>query len=143
MCARPRAARRPSSSASPTSSSAKSRSRTIIDPQLQAINWIAGREEPNGLVRLTLDQKNYLDKVVRALEEGLPMVIENMGEEIDAVLDNMIARAFIKKGSKLQVKLGDRDTDIMVQKTAEGELNLPVRVLERTQALSRAEDGRK
>jgi len=93
----------------------------IIDPQLQAINWIAGREEPNGLVRLTLDQKNYLDKVVRALEEGLPMVIENMGEEIDAVLDNMIARAFIKKGSKLQVKLGDRDTDIMVQKTADGQ----------------------
>jgi len=49
------------------------------------------------------------------------MVIENMGEGIDAVLDNMIARAFSKKGSKLQVKLGDRDTDIMVTKTEDGQ----------------------
>ena len=93
----------------------------IIDPQLQAINWIVGREEPNGLVRLSLGQKSYLDKVVRALEDGLPMVIENMGESIDAVLDNMIARAFSKKGSKLQVKLGDRDTDVMVTKSADGQ----------------------
>ena len=35
------------------------------------------------------------------MEEGLPLMIENMGEHIDAVLDQMVARAFTKKGSKL------------------------------------------
>ena len=92
----------------------------IIDPQLQAIVWISNREEPNGLVKLTLGSKNYVDKVARAMEEGLPLLIENMGETIDAVLDNMVARAFTKKGSKLGVKLGDRDCDVMVLKDADG-----------------------
>ena len=73
----------------------------IIDPQLQAITWIIGREEKNGLVRMTLGSKGYLDKVIRALEEGLPLLIENMAESIEAVLDNVIARAYIKKGSKI------------------------------------------
>tara|TARA_B100000795_G_scaffold212642_1_gene166286 strand:- start:305 stop:547 length:243 start_codon:yes stop_codon:yes gene_type:complete len=31
-----------------------------------------------------------------------------------------VARAFTKKGSKLGVKLGDRDCDVMVTKDAEG-----------------------
>ena len=92
----------------------------VIDPQLQAIEWIQTREEPNGLIKLTLGSKNYLDKVARAMEEGLPLLIENMGESIDAVLDNMVARAFTKKGSKLGVKLGDRDCDVMVKKDADG-----------------------
>ena len=41
-------------------------------------------------------------------------------ENIDAVLDNVIARSFIKKGSKLQVKLGDKDVDVMVTKDKDG-----------------------
>jgi dynein heavy chain len=93
----------------------------IIDPQLQAVAWIGQREEPNGLIRLTLGSKGYLDKVIRSLEEGLPLLIEKMGESIDAVLDNVIARAFIKKGSKLQVKLGDRDTDVLCAKDEDGQ----------------------
>ena len=39
---------------------------------------------------------------------------------IDAVLDNMVARSWTKKGSKLGVKLGDRDCDVMVTKDADG-----------------------
>ena len=92
----------------------------IIDPQLQAIVWLVQRETPNGLIKLTLGSKGYLDKVARGMEEGLPIMIENMGEGIDAVLDNMVARAFTKKGTKLGVKLGDRDCDVMVTKDADG-----------------------
>ena len=51
-------------------------------------------------MRLALSQRNYLDKVVRGLEEGLPLLIENLGMSLDAVLGNMVARAFIRKGDK-------------------------------------------
>ena len=50
----------------------------IIDPQLQAIVWLVQRETPNGLIKLTLGSKGYLDKVARGMEEGLPIMIENM-----------------------------------------------------------------
>jgi dynein heavy chain len=43
-----------------------------------------------------------------------------MKESIEAILDNVVARAFIKKGTKLVVALGDRMTDVAVSKDAEG-----------------------
>ena len=64
----------------------------IIDPQLQAVVWIAGREEPNGLIRLVPGSKGWLDKVIRSLEEGLPLLLENMKDH-RGDLDN-VARAF-------------------------------------------------
>ena len=39
---------------------------------------------------------------------------------IEAIIDNVVARAFVKKGLKLQVFLGDRATDVAVQKDADG-----------------------
>ena len=92
----------------------------VIDPQLQAVVWIRGREEPNGLISTVPGAKGWLDKVIRALEEGLPLLLENMKESIEAILDNVVARAFIKKGTKLCVALGDRVTDVAVKKDGEG-----------------------
>ena len=92
----------------------------VIDPQLQAVVWIRGREDPNGLISVVPGAKGWLDKVIRALEEGLPLLLENMKESIEAILDNVIARAFVKKGTKLQVALGDRMTDVAVKRDEEG-----------------------
>ena len=57
------------------------------------------REEPNGLISVVPGAKGWLDKVIRALEEGLPLLLENMKETIEAILDNVVARAYVKKGS--------------------------------------------
>ena len=56
--------------------------------------------------------KGWLDKVIKSLEEGLPLLLENMKDAIEAIIDNVVARAFVKKGLKLQVYLGDRATDV-------------------------------
>eukprot|EP00304_Pavlova_gyrans_P007309 CAMPEP_0206033414 /NCGR_PEP_ID=MMETSP1466-20131121/638_1 /ASSEMBLY_ACC=CAM_ASM_001126 /TAXON_ID=44452 /ORGANISM="Pavlova gyrans, Strain CCMP608" /LENGTH=2403 /DNA_ID=CAMNT_0053407607 /DNA_START=23 /DNA_END=7231 /DNA_ORIENTATION=+ len=93
----------------------------IIDPQLQGVTWIKQKEEKNGLVSVELSSKGYVDKVIRAMQEGLPILLENIGEQIDAVLEPVIARSFIRKGRKLMVKIGDGELDVMSKKDEEGQ----------------------
>ena len=83
----------------------------MIDPQLQGIRWIKGREEANGLRTIQLSQPKYIDTVEQCIENGIPLLIESLGVEIDAVLDPLIARQTIKKGRNVYVKLGDKEVE--------------------------------
>jgi dynein heavy chain, axonemal len=47
----------------------------------------------------------------RAIEAGHSVLIENMGESVDAVLLPIITRSTFKKGRNLFVKLGDKDVE--------------------------------
>jgi hypothetical protein len=47
-----------------------------------------------------------LRKLERALENGYTILIENIGESLDAVLNPVIQRAVIKRGKKMYIKLG-------------------------------------
>jgi len=87
---------------------------------MQAVKWIMGREKANGLIVSVPGAKAWLDKVVQALEEGVPLLLENMRDQVEAILDNLVARAYVRKGTKLQVALGDRLCDIALQKDADG-----------------------
>lgn len=69
----------------------------MIDPQLQGIKWIKNRYA-NELVVLRLTQKNYLDRIERAIGNGEMVLLENIMETIDAVLDPILSRVLIKKG---------------------------------------------
>lgn len=64
----------------------------MIDPQLQGIKWIMNREEPNGLVIIQQSQHKYIDKVIYCIENGLPLLLENLPVDIDAVLDPVIGK---------------------------------------------------
>ena len=44
---------------------------------------------------------SYLDAIERALSNGDCVLIENMGEAIDAVLDPLVGRNTIKKGRQV------------------------------------------
>ena len=92
----------------------------LVDPQLQGSNWLRQREADNGVVIVQLSQKGYLEKVQHAMTEGLPIMIENMGESIDAVLEPVVARAMITKARKVIIKLGDEEVDLACAKDADG-----------------------
>jgi len=93
----------------------------VIDPQMQAVAWIVGREKNNGLIVAVPGSKGWLDKVVSAIETGVPVLLENMKDAIEAILDNLVARAYVRKGTKMQVALGDRVVDIAMQKDGDGQ----------------------
>lgn len=85
----------------------------LIDPQLQGIEWVKQKEaaQERNLQICRLGQKDLIRKLEIALENGYTILIENLGETIDAVLMPVIQRAFIKRGSKFFIKLGDKECD--------------------------------
>eukprot|EP01033_Poteriospumella_lacustris_P002495 gene2501-1816_t len=85
----------------------------IIDPQLQGVKWLRQKEShpDRNLQVVRLGQNDLLRKLERALENGYTILIENIGESIDAVLNPVIQRAVIKRGKKQYLKLGDTEVE--------------------------------
>lgn len=81
----------------------------MIDPQLQGIAWVRNKEAANGLQVIQLGQPKYIDIVERCIENGTPLLIENLPEEIDAVLEPVVSRQTIRRGRNTYVKLGDKE----------------------------------
>ena len=54
---------------------------------------------------------NMMRVMEAAIEAGHSVLIENMGESIDAVLNPVITRSTVKKGRNLVVKLGDKEVE--------------------------------
>lgn len=83
----------------------------LIDPQLQGIKWIRGKENEE-MNTISLTQNHWLKKVELAVSSGQVLMIEAIGQEIDAVLDPLLSRQFIKKGKTILVKLGSEEVEV-------------------------------
>ena len=64
------------------------------------------------MVTIQLTQKKWLTKVEMAVSNGNVLMIESIGENIDAVLDPLLSRQFVKKGKSFVVRLGSEDVDL-------------------------------
>lgn len=69
----------------------------MIDPQLQGVKWIK-QKYGDELKVIRLGQRGYLDIIEEALAKGQTVLIENIGENLDPVLDPLLGRNLIKKG---------------------------------------------
>mgnify|MGYP001214416442 CR=1 FL=1 len=66
-------------------------------------------------------------KLENALENGFTVLIENIGETLEAVLNPVIQRATIKRGSRYFIKVGDKlSPQIKVQYS--GKINPPTAI---------------
>jgi len=92
----------------------------LIDPQLQGIKWVKSREEKRvssvsaeakAVTVLQLSEKKWVGKVVVAIQSGGVVIIENLGETMDAVLDPILARSVVRKGKTLFIRLGGDDLE--------------------------------
>ncbi|KPI87221.1 putative dynein heavy chain [Leptomonas seymouri] len=82
-----------------------------IDPQGQAVNWIRSMERDNSLRVVKLTDANYMRTLENAIRVGLPVLIENVGESLDAVLDPVLLRQTYHSQGRLLIKLGDNEID--------------------------------
>jgi dynein heavy chain len=85
----------------------------MIDPQGQAISWIKSRE-PELLTQdciFTLNNPNLKDRLKIPLQEGYPVLIESIENEVDPMLDPILEKQIIQKGRSKLIKIADQDMD--------------------------------
>eukprot|EP00931_Biecheleriopsis_adriatica_P101533 TRINITY_DN7664_c0_g1_i1.p1 TRINITY_DN7664_c0_g1~~TRINITY_DN7664_c0_g1_i1.p1 ORF type:complete len:4295 (+),score=1011.97 TRINITY_DN7664_c0_g1_i1:399-12887(+) len=81
----------------------------IIDPQTQGIVWIKNKEAERNLQVTRMGHSKMVQTFEQCIDAGRSVLIENMGENIDAVLQPVIARNTMKRGGKKVLKLGDKE----------------------------------
>lgn len=81
----------------------------MIDPQNQAVTWIRHREpslDENGNI-ITLNVPDLKRALQIPLENGQPVLIEAIENEVDPMLDPILEKQYIQKGRKKLLKLAD------------------------------------
>ncbi|OHT04931.1 Dynein heavy chain family protein [Tritrichomonas foetus] len=81
----------------------------LIDPQGQAHRWITQRHKADNLIITSFEHRHFKTHVETALQDGRPLLVEDCGEEIDPLLDNVLAKNFIQTGRLIQVSLAGRE----------------------------------
>ena len=51
-------------------------------------------------------------QVIHCVENGLPLLIENLPEDIDIVMDNVIGKKFSTRGKATLLKIGDSEIEV-------------------------------
>ncbi|KAL5281346.1 hypothetical protein ACFFRR_005004 [Megaselia abdita] len=83
----------------------------LIDPQSQGKSWIKNKEKEFNLTITALNHKYFRNHIEDAISFGLPIIIEDVGEELDPCLDNVLDRNLIKIGTSYKMKVGDKEVD--------------------------------
>lgn len=79
----------------------------MIDPQGQANKWIKSLEKQQKLSIIKLTDPNYVRVMETAIQFGQPVLLENILEEIDAVLEPVLLKNVYKQQGVLYMKFGE------------------------------------
>ena len=72
----------------------------MIDPQGQANKWVKNSEKPNGLKVVKLTNADYIRTLENCIQFGNPILIENVGEELDPSLEPLLLKQTFKQGKR-------------------------------------------
>lgn len=82
----------------------------IIDPQGQGLKWLKRKEEGNVDI-VQLSQKTWVKVIEHAMINGRCVIVENIGTEIDAVLEPILSRAIYRRGRALYIKFAGEEVE--------------------------------
>ena len=83
----------------------------IIDPQGQANKWIRNMEKKNSLAVVKLTDGDFIRKLESSIQFGFPVLLENVGEELDPTLEPLLLKSVFKQGGSMCIKLGDNTVE--------------------------------
>uniref|UniRef100_A0A8D1FAU9 Dynein axonemal heavy chain 12 n=1 Tax=Sus scrofa TaxID=9823 RepID=A0A8D1FAU9_PIG len=79
----------------------------MIDPQGQANKWIKNSEKENQLSVIKLSDSDYMRTLENCIQFGTPLLLENVGEELDPSLEPLLLRQTFKQGGIDCIRLGE------------------------------------
>lgn len=79
----------------------------FIDPQGQANKWIKNMEKSNRLSVIKLSDSDYVRTLENAIQFGTPVLLENIGVELESVLEPLLMKQLFKQAGVLSIRLGE------------------------------------
>lgn len=64
-------------------------------------------EKENGVKILKFTDGSYLKHLESAIRMGTPVLIENIGEEMDPAIEPLLQKQIVVKGTSMTIKIGD------------------------------------
>ncbi|KAJ1441552.1 dynein heavy chain, N-terminal region 2-domain-containing protein, partial [Ochromonadaceae sp. CCMP2298] len=83
----------------------------MIDPQMQANQWLRKKEEHNNVMITTMNDINLLRSLENCIRLGKPLILEDLGEQLEPALEPVLQKAVFKQGNRFLIRLGDSDVD--------------------------------
>ncbi|GFH25706.1 uncharacterized protein HaLaN_23711, partial [Haematococcus lacustris] len=75
--------------------------------QGQANKWVKNMERKAKLEVLKLSDGDYIRRLENCIQFGYPVLLENVGEELDPTLEPLLLKSVFKSGGGLCIRLGD------------------------------------
>ncbi|XP_008412159.1 dynein heavy chain 12, axonemal [Poecilia reticulata] len=79
----------------------------MIDPQGQANRWVKNSEKENNLSVIKLTDGDYIRTLENCIQFGTPLLLENVGEELDPSLEPLLLKQTFKQGGVNCIRLGE------------------------------------
>ncbi|NXJ14869.1 DYH7 protein, partial [Odontophorus gujanensis] len=79
----------------------------MIDPQGQANKWIKNMEKANSLHVIKLGDPQFVTTLENCIQFGSPVLLENIGEELDPILEPLLLKQTFKQSGCTCICLGD------------------------------------
>ncbi|NXG35216.1 DYH7 protein, partial [Dromaius novaehollandiae] len=79
----------------------------MIDPQGQANKWIKNFEKENHLKVIKVTDTDYMRTLENCIQFGTPLLLENVGEELDPSLEPLLLKQTFKQGGMDCIRLGE------------------------------------
>ncbi|KAF4078180.1 hypothetical protein AMELA_G00196410 [Ameiurus melas] len=79
----------------------------MIDPQGQANKWVKNSERENNLNVIKLTDADYMRTLENCIQFGTPLLLENVGEELDPSIEPLLLKQIFKQGGMDCIMLGE------------------------------------